>query len=136
VEGGIDRRAHRVAPGIGTGVGGGRPPRDGRVARELEDLAAVPLDDADHELEAAVEHALEFLGTLLLVARKRFGQCRESDDIGHEHGPERRVRRGGRLVQGARPVTDEGGNEALELAHPSTNSTGRWTLVDCMRPPS
>ena len=87
LQGGADRALGVVL------VGGGRSPhRHHRVADELLDRAAVPLDDPPRQLEVAGQQLARLLGVALL------GEGREADQVGEQdrHQPAlgHRLRRG------------------------------------------
>ncbi len=84
----LDERAHveagRRGPG---GVLGPLEQHEQGVAAELEDVAAVAVDDLDHPAEALVQQLGQLLGALAPERGESLGERREAGDVGRDERP-------------------------------------------------
>ena len=126
------RRTHR-AEGVVLVDGRHSEHCDDRVADELLDRAAVPLESRLHGVEVAPHHATQRLGVEPLAQRRR------ADDVGEHHGDDLPGLGDGRPVGEARAALVAEAGVRVVLAptraagHGRTLCPGRGTVCDARR---
>ena len=93
-----------------------------RVPTELDDVAALPVADADHGVEARVEQVGQLFGTPSAHGRELLGQAREPRDVGGHERPGDQARR--LVLDGLRSTLPPGGARTGRSA-PGSASEGR-----------